>query len=192
MLAPSSRGTGVPANRCAPHPGGKSGGDTQTRSKPSSSNHSHTCGSRSGAHLPLVHTTVPPAAHNCGQKPIVRFTSASVMLPNRPQATTRCAGTSGAYWLVSAASAVITVTPSRPASAARRRANSAFRGSSSTSRAVTSAPRGWLASTPIRSRPWPAHRLIARSSPGGASSSMARICSWIMPRRRTRGLSGFS
>ena len=68
--------------------------------------------------------------------------AASVMLPNRPQASTRSAGPRSAYWLVSDASPVTISTWVSPASATRRAATSVLRGSSSTSRAVTSARAG--------------------------------------------------
>ncbi len=50
-------------------------------------------------------------------------------------------------------------------------------------REVTDGP-GCPASAPIRSWPCPAHTLIARSGPGGASASAARTCSCTSAKRR--------
>ena len=62
--------------------------------------------------------------------------------------------------------------PATPAAAARRRAKATRAGSSSTSSAETSSPRGWVASTSITSRPCPAHRL---TDPDGTLWSADRV-----------------
>ena len=60
-----------------------------------------------------------------------------------------------------------------PAAAARSRAKATRAGSSSTSSAETSGPLGWVATTSITSRPWPAHRLTIRIGPGWVSVAVA-------------------
>jgi hypothetical protein len=89
IRAPRWSGTGFAVKRCAPTPQPCAGSDTQTGAKPSSANQSQIRGTRSGSPRPRVQTTVPPRAHSWAQKPIVRRTSPSVMLPNIPQVSTR-------------------------------------------------------------------------------------------------------
>jgi hypothetical protein len=87
--APRSSGTGLAVKRCASTPQPSTGLDIQTGSKPSSANHSPIRGTRSGSPRPRVQVTVPPWAHSWVQKPTVRRTSSSAMLPNTPQTSTR-------------------------------------------------------------------------------------------------------
>ena len=89
MRAARWSGTGFAVKRCAPTPQPCAGSDTQSSSKPSSTNQPQIRGTRSGSPRPRVQITVPPRALSWAQKPIVRRTSPSVMLPNIPQASTR-------------------------------------------------------------------------------------------------------
>ena len=111
---------------------------TRPRRSPTSTNHCRTSPVRSGGRRWRVQITVAPGAHSDGNVSIVRRMSSSEMLPNTPHASTSSAGTAPAYALVSDASPATTSTPGGAAA----RAASQLRGSSSTSRARTSAARG--------------------------------------------------
>ena len=119
---------------------------------------------RSGCRRCRVQIAVAPGAHRRRQPAHGVLDVGVEMLPKTPHTSTRSAGTAPAYTL--ARRRVRRTRPRRPAARARRRV-AASSESSSTSRPVTSLPRGWSASTPSRSRPSPAHMLITRIGPGG-------------------------
>ena len=78
-----------------------------------------------------AHVIWTPERHNCGSVPIVRWMSASPMLPNTPHSNTMSAGTMPTYAADSDASPCTISTPVSSWRSAVRRARAALRGSSS-------------------------------------------------------------
>src|SRR5215468_3338275 len=148
-----------------------SGASKATSSKPLARNHARIWGVMSGARRCLVHKTVAPGAHIMADASTVRLMSSVLTLPKIPHSSRMSVGSASAKLSTTPASASRTSTPGSSASAARWRAWAASRGSASTSRAVTSRPRGCPGSTPSTSRPCPAQRLSRRTGPAGARSS---------------------
>ena len=143
---------------------------------PAAAKSARTAGVRSGGRRCRVHSTWPPGT----QKPRHRLDGARDVrradVPEHP-AHQDDVGRHGAGIGIGCGTARRRPRPTRirsatpaPAAAARARAKAARAGSSSTSSAETSGPLGWVATTSITSRPWPAHRLTIRmGSPGSCS-----------------------
>ena len=180
-----------------------SGASKASSVNPAAANSARMAGVRSGGRRCRVQTTWPPGTQNPGIAWMVRVMSAALMFPNTPHTRTMSAGTSSAYQRHCDASPstirIRSATPA-PAAAARSRAKATRAGSSSTSSAETSGPLGWVATTSITSRPWPAHRLTIRigsgwvsgARPAGISSSAARTIDCTVRSRSERFEDGSS
>ena len=149
-------------------------------------------GVTSGTRRCRVQTTVALRAHSVGRSLTVCRMSDSLTLPKTPHTSTRSAGTAPRYADVVAASPWTTRTCWSACLSALVRATSTFAESSSTRRAATSWPRACVPSTGSRSRPWPAHMLMARSCRRGAASRNAAMCRWTISSRCASLDSGWS
>ena len=116
-------------------------------------------------------THMAAGTQNPGIAWMVRVMSAALMFPKTPHTSTMSAGTASAYQTgCDVSPSTIRTRSATPAGlGGRSRAKATSAGSSSTSSAETSAPLGWVATTSITSRPWPAHRLTIRIGPGWVS-----------------------